>query len=238
MYGLRFVAQLSPDSVQSMNEFAKTFPEKVQKRVFKRAGVKASEAMVEKIKSHVPVSAKTASFIGPTKREMRTGRRHTRDSVAFKMKSYTSSGRVLFIMGYRSGENPLATLMEKGNFLTSPRMTKRKTKYVKKHGGYARMKKQRPDGTWRTTRELQRKRDNQRSIGSFDTGGGGDTRDARGRFKKGGAGHSTGDFPKSKTPFAPITTAAREMQSQIISIMEAEIRKGFERAFAREAGAF
>ena len=223
MYGLRFVAQLSPDSVQSMNEFAKTFPEKVQKRVFKRAGVKASEAMVEKIKSHVPVSAKTASFIGPTKREMRTGRRHTRDSVAFKMKSYTSSGRVLFIMGYRSRENPLATLMEKGNFLTSPRMTKRKTKYVKKHGGYARMKKQRPDGTWRTTRELQRKRDNQRSIGSFDTGG---------------AGHSTGDFPKSKTPFAPITTAAREMQSQIISIMEAEIRKGFERAFAREAGAF
>tara|TARA_R110000868_G_scaffold101592_3_gene279603 strand:- start:750 stop:1400 length:651 start_codon:yes stop_codon:yes gene_type:complete len=215
--------KLSQNSIQTMDEFAKTFSDKVQKRVFRRAGVKASEAMVEKIKSLVPVSDNPSRLSGA----MHGPGRHARDSVAYKVKAYNNSGRVLFIMGYRSNGNPLATLMEKSNFIsTQGRFTKHKTKYVRRNAGFrtAMVPKQRRDGTFRSVREQVRKQENKRSVGSFATGQG----------KPAYRGH----FPRSKVPYAPITNAARAMRSQIIDIMEAEIAAGFERAFAREAGAF
>lgn len=214
MQGIAFNVKLTQNSIKTMEEFAKTFPEKVQRRVFKSAGKKAAEAMVKRVQLHMPYNKKP-----------KYNRPHMRDVVAYKVKTYRASGRTLFIIGYKSHTTRLQTLVEKGNFLTSPRMTRHESNTGRKRvaaGAFRRRRTvTRADGSKRTAWEMVNKT-NQRSTGS--------------RYVGSGVAKSTGDFPKSKVPFAPITKAAREMRSEIKAIMEAEIEAGFERAFYREAG--
>lgn len=214
MHGIGFSMKLSPHSVQAMKEFAKTFPEKVQKRVFKRAGKVAAEAMTDRIKALMPYN-KNPKYKKP--------RPHMRDVVAFKTKTYRTSGRTLFIMGYKSKTTRLQTLVEKGNFLTSPRMTAHQSNTHRRRvaAGMKREKYQLANGSWRY--RMVKMEDNLRSTGSRPT-------EARGHA------HSTGDFPKSKQPFAPITKATNAMKSEVLQILEREIFVGFERAFGKEAG--
>lgn len=233
MFGASLKLALDPASVQQMQEFAKTFPEKVQKRVYAQAGKVASKAMADRLETLVPKGTKPHGFIGPTQ--------HIRDSAAFSKPRNYKSGLTLFLVGYRSKQNPLQTLLERGNFLTSPRMTRHESKsgrvYVAAGTRRSRERYQLANGSWRwgPYKDVPKK-DNRRSTGSRAIGTQGPYRGAGGKFVRGGHGHSTGDFPKSKIPFGPLTKTYQQMRNEVQSILRDEVAKGFERAFWREAG--
>ena len=210
--------------------FAATFSEKVQKRVFNFAGRKAAQALASRVESLVPIGSKPHGFT-----ESAPG--HLRGTVAFKQKSYRASGTTVFIVGYRSKQNPLATLLEKGNFLTSPRMTRHESNSgrVRVPIRMIRRKKTitRADGSKRTTwvmaQKTARRSTGSRALTSPESQG----PRFRGRFMKGGGAHSTGDFPKSKIPYAPIGNAYRTMRETCQQILLSETKSAFDRAFAK-----
>jgi hypothetical protein len=222
---------MTKETEDKLKQFISTFTEKVQKRVFRGAVKKASQAFADNMQKHVPVgTGKHGNDEGVSG--------HYKDTVAFKVKAYRNFGATLGIIGYRSKQNPLATLMERSNFLTSPRMTRRESASgrvrVPKPLIRKRTVKQRADGSHRTVYEPTQKF-SLRSTGSRELASQGPFRKQSGRFRKGDEGHSTGDFPKSKQPYAPIGKAYAAMRETCRNILLNETKAGLDRAFARGA---
>ena len=206
---------------ESVQRSIGSFSEKIQRRVFRLAGKKAMAVLVENIKKHVPYDDTKAG----ARKRAKSGRGHIRDNVIYKTLSYPSSNKVLFIAGYRSGTNQLQTLMEKSNYLTSPRRKNHesKTGRIMKPAGFMRDQEryQTRSGAWKTRKLPDKKRrDNRLSTGS--------------RLIRGVSGSSedqpsTGDFPRGRIPFRPLEKAFDESISQMQSIVNNEIRAGIER---------
>lgn len=228
---LAMTIAMPKETEDKLKQFISTFTEKVQRRVFRGAVKKASQAFADKMQSYVPVgSGKHGNDEGASG--------HYKDTVAFKNKTYKKSGTTLGIIGYRSKQNPLATLMERGNFLTSPRRTRHES-----NSGRVRIQKPmirksrkvpRADGSYRMVYEPTQKY-SLRSTGSREVTYQGPFRKQSGRFRKGDEGHSTGDFPKDKRPYAPIGKAYAAMRETCRNSMLNETKAGLDRAFKRGA---
>jgi len=212
---------LDASARESVQRSLSSFSEKIQRRVFRLAGKKAMVVLVANIKKHVPYDDTKAG----ARKRAKSGRGHIRDNVIYKTLSYPSSNKVLFIAGYRSGTNQLQTLMEKSNYLTSPRRKKHesKTGRIMKPAGFMRDKEryQTRSGAWKTRKLPDKKRkDNRLSTGS---------RLMRGAIGSSEDQPSTGDFPRGRIPFRPLEKAFDESISQMQSIINNEIRAGIER---------
>lgn len=215
---LAMTIAMPKETEDKLKQFISTFTEKVQNRVFRGAVKKASQAFADNMQKHVPVgTGKHGNDEGSSG--------HYKDTVAFKNKTYKKSGTTLGIIGYRSKQNPLATLMERGNFLTSPRRTRHES-----NSGRVRVQKPmirksrkvpRADGSYRTVYEPVQKY-SLRSTGSRP-------------IIKGERGRSTGDFPKDKRPYAPIGKAYAAMRETCRNILLNETKAGLDRAFKRGA---
>lgn len=227
---LKMMVAMPKETEDKLKQFISTFSEKVQRLVFRGAVKKASQAFADNMQKHVPVgTGKHGNNEGSSG--------HYKDTVAFKSKTY-KSGTTLGIIGYRSKQNPLATLMERGNFLTSPRRTRHES-----NSGRVRVQKpmirksrkvQRADGSYRTVYEPTQKF-SLRSTGSRPVTYQGPFRKQSGRFRKGDEGHSTGDFPKNKRPYSPIGKAYAAMRETCRNILLNETKAGLDRAFKRGA---
>ena len=228
---LKMMVAMPKETEDKLKQFISTFSEKVQRLVFRGAVSKASQAFAENMQKHVPVgTGKHGNDEGSSG--------HYKDTVAVKRKTYKNSGTTLGIIGYRSKQNPLATLMERGNFLTSPRRTRHES-----NSGRVRVQKpmirkkrtvQRADGSHRTVWETTQKY-SLRSTGSRPVTYQGPFRTRTGRFLKGEVGHSTGDFPKNKRPYSPIGKAYSAMREKCRNILLNETKAGLDRAFKRGA---
>lgn len=214
MAELGYSLTLPKSETDKLVEFAATFSEKVQKRVFNFAGNKAAQAMATRVEALVPLGTVPHGFIGPSQ--------HLRNTVAFKRKSYRG-GATVFVVGYRSKENPLATLLEKGNFLTSPRRIGHESNSGRVRVPIRMIRRRktvtRADGSKRTTWVMSQK-SSRRSTGS---------RRIVGRTDFG----SRGDFPKSKIPFAPVGRAYTDMRGICQQILLSETKAAFDRAFTK-----
>lgn len=207
MYGLRL--EVTKESRASLAEFAASFPQRIQDRVFRHAGRKASAALVAAIKPHVPFN-----------RKPRYSRPHARDVVTFKQKVYKQSGTTLFVVGYESKRNNFQTLMERGNFLTRPRLTLHESNSGRVTVAAGTRRKRTlvttASGKVRTVYEVVKK-SNRRSTGSR-------------RNDVAGIPRIRGNFPRSGKPYAPLTKAYADMRGIIPRIIEDDVRAGLHRA--------
>jgi len=217
---------LDASARESVQRSLSSFSEKIQRRVFRLAGKKAMVVLVANIKKHVPYDDTKAG----ARKRAKSGRGHIRDNVIYKTVSYPSSNKVLFIAGYRSGTNQLQTLLEKSNYLSTPRRKNHesKTGRIMKPAGFIRdqEKYQTRSGSWKTRKLPDKKRrDNRFSTGSRLIVSSPE------RVVIGSAEDqpSTGDFPRGRIPFRPLEKAFDESISQMQSIINSEIRAGIER---------
>lgn len=225
---LKMTLAMPKETEDKLKQFISTFSEKVQRLVFRGAVTKASQAFADNMQKHVPVgTGKHGNDEGSSG--------HYKDTVAFKRKTYKNSGTTLGIIGYRSKQNPLATLMERGNFLTSPRRIGRES-----NSGRVRVEKpmvrkkrtvKRADGSYRTVWETAQKF-SLRSTGSRRIAGEGERRI---RKLRGVDTESRGDFPKNKRPYSPIGKAYSAMRETCRNILLNETKAGLDRAFKRGA---
>ena len=225
---LKMTLAMPKETEDKLKQFISTFSEKVQRLVFRGAVTKASQAFADNMQKHVPVgTGKHGNDEGSSG--------HYKDTVAFKRKTYKNSGTTLGIIGYRSKQNPLATLMERGNFLTSPRRIGHES-----NSGRVRVEKpmvrkkrtvKRADGSYRTVWETAQKF-SLRSTGSRRIAGEGERRI---RKLRGVDTESRGDFPKNKRPYSPIGKAYSAMRETCRNILLNETKAGLDRAFKRGA---
>lgn len=218
MNGIGYKLTLPPSEKEKLDELAASFPEKVQKRIFNKAQQKAAQALANRVQTRVPLG-KRKRYMGPLRAA------HARDTVAYSKARHYKSGTTLTLVGYASRENPLQTLLERGNFLTSPRMTRHESNSGRIRVNAGTIRKRRTvktaSGRYRTTYDIVNKT-NRRSTGS--------------RYVGSGTAMSRGDFPKTRKPYAPLTKSYKEMRGIVAQIMFSEVKAGLDRELARGWG--
>lgn len=204
-----------------LKKWMSEFPEKVQNRIFRFAGRKAAALIASRAKALTPRSR------DPRPKNAKPW--HMADKQTYVQRVYRKSNTTVMVIGAESGTAPHSHLVEEGNPLTRPRMTKHSSRYVRVNQGVIRRRKlvTTKSGAVRTVWESVTK-SKMKSIGSeYDPLKAGTLRNGRGRFARGDGGlaRSTGNMPA----FHPLGLAVREVQPNVERIIEAEVRAGLQR---------